>query len=189
MTHPYQDDHAEVLLEDLLAWLRTKPKLRALTEAVGSQLQELEESYLDLREERTLDAAIGEQLEQLGVLVGEPRGSLADEDYRRFIQARILSNLCEGTPDEQLANLRILAGPLAPGTDVEYRRRGVAAFSLAYERGAALTAAVFARVGSHMLSVAPAGVTLEHVEGELPAFRFDVGPGFDQGQLGRLLPT
>jgi hypothetical protein len=187
MTHPYRDDHATALAEDLLSWLRGQPKMLALTSAVGSQVQELEDSLLDLRQDRLIAGAIGEQLEQFGVLVGEPRGSLADEDYRRFIQARILSNLCEGTPDELMTILRIIAGPVATGTDVVYRRRSVASFSLEYERGAALPADAAVRVGLQMVSVSPAGVELDVVEGVTPAFRFDAGPGFDLGKLGKLI--
>jgi hypothetical protein len=189
MTHPYQPDHETIMLDELLAWFRTKPKLRALVEGIADQVQELEESFRELREERLLSAATGAQLDQYGRVVGEQRGALSDADFAKFIEARILTNTSEGDVDRLLAILRIIAGPLTAGTDVEYTPLYAAAFQMSVIRDVPLTATMAARIVAQMLDVTPAGVGVEIIEGPgADTFRFDVGPGFDVGKLAWILP-
>lgn len=200
-SHPYQPDHAAELADELIAYLRTKPRIAALGEALGSQLQELEESLLDLRDERTLDVAVGEQLDQYGRLVGEQRGALADDEFRRFIAARILSNTSQGVPDRLIDVIRILAGPFALETPTTYTEpiyipRYPAGYTLTVIREPpALTAAMKERIRAQMVSITPAGVEPVLIEAMFTAdgpFRFDCsavawGAGFDVGELAGLI--
>ena len=187
-SHPYQADHAGELAGELIAYLRTKPRLAALGAGLGSQLQELEESLLDLRDERTLAVAVGAQLDQYGRLVRELRGALADADFRRFVEARILSNTCEGEADRLIQVLRILAGPLTAGTDVAYAPQYPAGCQLAVTRDTPLAAAMASRIAAQMVSITPAGVGLGLIESTPAAFTLDTGPALDEGELSRLIP-
>ena len=190
--HPHQADHAGQLLDELLSWFRTKPKLSALAAAVGAQLQELEDSYLALRDERLLSNATGAQLDQYGRLVGESRGGLDDDDFRRFIEARILTNTSEGNADRLMAIFRIIAGPEAgnTGAEVRYTPKFPAGYLMTIGRNSPLSASVASRINAQMGSVTPAGVEYTLIESKWDndgPFRFDAGPGFDLGELSRLI--
>lgn len=58
--------------------------------------QELEDVYWDIFNSRILDTAIGDQLDNLGKIVGEPRNARADVDYRAAIRIRIRVNRSQG---------------------------------------------------------------------------------------------
>jgi hypothetical protein len=190
-SHPYQADHLGELLDELLAYFRTRGRFGALASALASQLQELEESLQELRDERTLDVAAGAQLDQYGLLVGEPRGGLTDAEYRRFIDARLLANTSGGDVDRILDIIRIVTQTL--DVDVRYRLIGSGpAYTLEIVRLGHLTGERLARVLGLLDAISPAGTAYRFVEGIHPAmsdgpFRFDSGPGFDRGFLSTLL--
>ncbi len=75
------------------------------------QLETLEEELIALRDERTVDASVGVQLDGLGAIVGVDRGALAnDDEYRAVIRAKIRVNNSDGTP-EDLLKIATLAIP------------------------------------------------------------------------------
>ena len=74
-----------------------KPRFRALLCVYVSQIQDAEDAGWQLATERTIDAAVGVQLDGLGDIVGQPRQGLSDDDYRPLIRARIKANNSEGT--------------------------------------------------------------------------------------------
>ena len=192
MAHPYQADHEGVALTELLSQFNSdaKPNINGLTVGLMGEVQVVEDNTLDLREDRLLSTAIGAQLDVFGRLVGEPRGDLTDDQYRRFIQARIMANLAEGTPDELLAIWTIIAGPKTTGTTADYTRMGVAAYMLNIVRDGLLTAAEIAKIQDFFDDISPAGVGYGLVVGNGTGdgpFRFDSGPGFDTGKLALLL--
>jgi hypothetical protein len=68
-----------------------------------TQLEELEVAYFQLIDERTVETAVGEQLNVIGALVGEDRFGRDDEDYRVAIKGRIRLNLSSGTTEDIIA--------------------------------------------------------------------------------------
>lgn len=190
-SHPYQADHLGELLDELLSWFRGRGRFGALATALASQIQELEESLLDLRAERTLDVAAGAQLDQYGLLVGEPRGGLTDAEYRQFIDARLLANTSGGNVDRILDVVRLVTQTLV--VDVLYRLLGSGpAYTLEIVRTGHMTGERLARALALLDAISPAGTAYRFVEGIEPAlsdgpFRFDSGAGFDRGMLGTLL--
>lgn len=190
MATPTQPDHVgEALEEELLVQFRNKTNWTGFLTGLLDPVQDLEDDVLLLRTERLLSTAVGEQLAQYGRLVGEDQGALTEAEWRRFIAARILSNLCEGTPDELITILRIIAAPLTAGTDVIYQLLPPACYELTVLRDAPMGAALAVRVAEQMLALTPAGVGSQVVEADgASPFRFDSGPGFDVGKLARILP-
>lgn len=59
--------------------------------------QSIEDTLQQLLTERSVDLAIGAQLDLVGKLVGESRGGLDDDTYRLYIRARIATNRSNGT--------------------------------------------------------------------------------------------
>lgn len=171
----YIGDHAERAVAAALAQDRFRPRLRALLEAMGEGAQTQEDQFFDLLVSRGLDMATGAALNQWGAIVGEQRGALGDDDYRRFIRARILANICEGTPDELLAIFALVTGP----SDVRYFLHPPAGFRLQAARTAPLSDVVVRRVRRLMQSIKPAGVSMVLTESTPASMLFGVaGRGF-----------
>ena len=189
MADPYQSSHLTEAVDELLSQFRQRANILGYVTGLMVPMQALEDNALLLRTERLLSTAVGAQLDRYGDLVGEPRGSLADADYRRFVQARILANLNGGNGDRMIEVFRLIAGPKTTGTAVAYAQVGVGpAYSLTILRDAPLATDVASRVADTMDAIRPAGVghRLVEADGAL-AFQFDVGPGFDLGELSALI--
>lgn len=110
--------HVEEGISHLIEFFRNGPRNRAVLTAVLSQAQEIEDAFWQLYTERSIDVAVGEQLNILGRIVGELRGDRADEDYRAAIRVRILVNSSDGKP-EQLIAIVLGISPLAVVTFTE----------------------------------------------------------------------
>src|SRR5687768_16247400 len=64
--------------------------------------QDLENCLQQLRLYRFVDTAEGDQLDIIGRIVGLDREGLDDDDYRRYIRARIAANNSNGTIEDLL---------------------------------------------------------------------------------------
>jgi hypothetical protein len=103
--------HVEQALELLLEQFKGSPKLAGLLRAYIGQVQNLEDLLHTLLSERTLETAVGEQLDVLGRIVNQSRGSLDDDGYRVWLRARIALNRSSGTPEDVMGLMtRILPG-------------------------------------------------------------------------------
>ena len=118
--------------------------------------------------------------------MGETRGILGDVDYRRFIQARILVNVCKSTPDELIAIWKLVMDSarvrlVVPGAPAFY--------SLEAIRGSWLTEGLRRRVRRIMADCKPAGVAMELIEALPGPFGLDNTflpvSGFGAGVLAR----
>ena len=155
-------DHAEQARK-ALAWpLRSKPRAAALAEALGGACQPWEDFLLGLLTGGTLANATGVLLDQWGDLVGEPRGVLlADDDYRPFVEARILANRSSGTVNELLRIVRLVT---APTLKIEYVPLSVAGFAISVYRQDWMTDVRRQRARRLLADITPAGVTGEWYE-------------------------
>lgn len=155
-------DH-DVLASDSLPFaLRYKPRAFALARALGGAVQVAEDLLFELAAGTGLDLAIGVHLDQWGRLANEPRGVLTnDEQYRRFVKARILANRSRGTPDDLIEILALIA---APYRKIEYVDLLPAGLVLSVYRDDWLAEPVRRRVRRMMDSIAPAGRTFELYE-------------------------
>jgi len=89
----------EDIVEQTLARIpssRRKEVLQAFTESYAEATQELEDVVGDCILFRSLDSAVGVQLDQYGSLLTEPRDGLTDVEYRSVLRAKILSNSSNG---------------------------------------------------------------------------------------------
>jgi len=80
--------------------------------ALINPIQAVEEGFQDLLTERAIDTAFGAQLDQLGVIVNQPRDGLSDDDYRRFIRARVAANRSSGVTEQLIRIAQLLVGDL-----------------------------------------------------------------------------
>lgn len=188
MADAYQADHAAEAEDELLVQFR-QPNAIGLVRGLAAPVQTVENHVRDLRTGRLLDDAEGAQLDQLGRIVGCQRGDLEDGDYRRFIGAQILANICEGNPDALIRIYEIVTGDQTDDEPVVYRQLLGPAFQLTAIRDEPLADSVRDRVVALMRSVKPGGVGMDLIEGGSGSstFRFDSGPGLGTGKLARLL--
>lgn len=99
--------HVEDGLDLLLDQFKGKPRLRGWLASYLRQVQLLEDAIYDVIVARMIARAVGDQLDQIGRLVGERRLDRNDTIYRVFIRARILTNRSNGTAPELLAILAL----------------------------------------------------------------------------------
>ena len=71
--------------------------------------QELQDVLWQLKTERWLSTAIGEQLDEIGEILGLPRNpGESDEDYRERLQFQIFVNISSGTPEDIIRAIQFL---------------------------------------------------------------------------------
>ena len=106
-------DFVTKLKQDLVEQFRGKANIEALMEVVGIELQEVFDFYEQLRTQRSVDTAVGKQLDGVGdiaVMTRKEAGQLAgnpipfevidDDTYRQYLIYKILKNTCDCTyPD------------------------------------------------------------------------------------------
>jgi hypothetical protein len=90
----------------LLTQFHDSPNLNAVQDAFLEQIAELETVFEQLR--NLIDQAAGAQLDMLGRIVGQKRLGMNDEDYRLWIDARILLNKSRGIESDMRELLKAL---------------------------------------------------------------------------------
>ena len=101
-------DHVGEAVAQLPEQWKEKPKTVAFLSALVRPWQGVEDAFWQLLVERTLDAAIGAQLDRLGARVGQSRAGYLDDDYRRQIRARIVTNRSRGVPRDLIKIARLI---------------------------------------------------------------------------------
>lgn len=157
----YIPDHEDRAWGRLLSQDQTKPRLVALLTAFGTTVQDAEDTLFDVLVSRVLDDSTGAVLDRWGAIVGERRDGLGDEDYRRFVKARILVNIGDSTVDELIVIWQIITGP---SLHVRYMPMHPAGYHMHVVRRAFMAETVRARVRRMMEQARPAGVVSEMVE-------------------------
>jgi hypothetical protein len=102
-----RNDIAAEMLDRLPAQFR-KPRIQAFVRALANQIQKLEQTDYDLWFRRMLDNAEDVDLNNLGAIVGEERQGRLDDEYRRYIRARIKVNRSNGKLNQLLGILALL---------------------------------------------------------------------------------
>ncbi len=96
------------------------PLLQALLTSYIRQIQYIEDATWQVAEDRWLTTAEGQQLDNLGDILQQPRTSSDDELYRSRLRARILINKACGTAEELIHLARMLVDEDATFELVEY---------------------------------------------------------------------
>lgn len=85
-----------------------KANVQGLVEAIMQNIQVIESIYRQLLDERSVYTAIGVQLDNIGVIVGEARAGKDDGAYRQSILNQIAINAADGTAESILSLLRVI---------------------------------------------------------------------------------
>ena len=179
-------DHNEDIkgqaLDRLPYQFRDKAYWTGLLEALLPSIQEVEDVLYDLIVDRFLEGALGAQLDQYGDLLDEGRQGLSDDEFRRILRSRILSNRSTGA----IEDLVKLASRVTGSEVVRLFNIFPAFMSIEYVVPASDSAA-FRKIVVRLLERATsAGVGLKVVEGVTGYFGFAGDPralGFGEGKL------
>jgi hypothetical protein len=119
MALTYISDRVERALARLPQQHKDKANIRALVSALVGPAQAIEDAIWQLYTLRRVDTAEGVQLDLLGDVVGQPRDGLSDDDYRRYIRARIATNRSLGVVEDLIKITRLVVGDDALRVEVE----------------------------------------------------------------------
>lgn len=98
-----------------------------LIKAICTLGQEAEDVNWQLKTQRWLSTAIGQQLDEIGIILGLPRNvNESDESYRERLQFQIFINVSSGTPEQVIAALAFFT----KSTHIGYFERDYAFFQL-----------------------------------------------------------
>ena len=174
-------DHVARALARLPDQFKGKTKLELLLTTFIEPFQEIEDVFWQLLVERTLDVAIGKQLDDIGAIVQFFRDGANDDTYRRLLRARIKVLRSRGTGDELLQITRLIINdatatvtlvPEYPAAlviriDAQPLAQEIAEMAIGFLRKAASGGV---RIILEFTTLATAGL-----------FRWDTGPGWDSG--------
>lgn len=186
MTHPSKITDMKALCVGYLLWqFRASPNLVELIEIFADEVQSCEDTYHELVDERTLDDAVGAQLDQYGTVCTWPRAGLDDDEYRSMLKVANVMHATHG--DIETASYVISKLVEVP---VRYIQKGQAHAEWQWLRATALPQENIDLLNSIMDRIVPAGVSWSLVEGVTsesePAKQFDTaGAGFDGGHFAR----
>jgi hypothetical protein len=120
-THLRNADHVGDALARLAGQFAGATRLRGLVTALATETQALEDAAWQVFA-ATLAAATDDALDQVGAVLGMPRGVLADDDYRAVLRATARARRSSGTLPDILATAALLFGesPTAPPAALAY---------------------------------------------------------------------
>lgn len=125
-TLPEPENHLQAIESYSLEQYKGSRVLSILMQALTSELQRVEDTFLDLQLKRFIPTAFGYTLDRMGTIVGSLRNFKNDNDYRTDILVRTFINNSGGTPEDIISVIRILYSP----RKIEYREIYPANFSL-----------------------------------------------------------
>lgn len=103
------DNHVEQGLERRLEQWKDKTNLEKVLIALSTGYQEIEGMFFDLCDKRlNINEAEGEQLDQIGTIVGQERLGFDDDFYRILLQARIGANVSNGEAERVIDTIKLL---------------------------------------------------------------------------------
>jgi hypothetical protein len=110
-------DYSSVARVRLAGRINQKPLVEAVATSLPKQLTIVEATLDQLKNERSIDTAIGVQLDRVGEIVGEPRNGRDDETYRQYIKFRVFVNVSKGRPHDVSYATRFIT----QGDDIQYQ--------------------------------------------------------------------
>jgi hypothetical protein len=131
------EDPTVTAIDLLLSEYKGQPLYEALIGADAALAKNLYDLLVDVRLKiLSIADAEGEGLDRIGKIVGEPRWTTDDDEYRLTLRAAVLVNRSNGTLPQLLKILRLLADiENEPGAYVEIRETGTARIYVEIVRG------------------------------------------------------
>lgn len=155
--------------------------------ALIAPAQDIENMFQQLLTQRGVNTAVGVQLDQVGELVGCVRAGNADETYRLYIKAQILTNQSCGQINRLLQICRLIINDPNATLVAHYETSATVIIRVGVD---AITYATASGLIGFLRAAKSGGVRLVLQFSEYPAdetFTLDSGPGLDLGHLAGAL--
>lgn len=112
----FRDTNEASAIERTEQQFKESPNYLAFLKALTQELDELEASSQELLLERSLDLAVGVNLDNIGGILNIPREARGDEEYRVLLKVFATSRSASGTPTDVM----IAAQVITNSTNVNY---------------------------------------------------------------------
>lgn len=112
MSVDYVSDWRTRLRSRMYEQFKGLSKITAWIDAIAVQAQALEDASQAVLTIIDIDASVGAQLDNLGRLIGQPRGGVNDVTYRLYLRARLAARRSKGTSEDLYTVFRALFGDL-----------------------------------------------------------------------------
>lgn len=119
--------HAALAVARLPSQFQNSPNLKKLVAILANRFQGPEDALWQIREQRKLSNAIGQQLDNIGQIVGLPRTGAPDTLYRLLLAVQIVLNRSKGAPADILKPFGLV---FPAGTVIRFIPEYPAAFRL-----------------------------------------------------------
>ena len=182
MTLAKNSNHVEEALANRIEQFKDKVRFGDLLTSYVEEVQSIEDALLEIQNETELPDAAGQQLDNIGEIVGEERFGRSDLQYRTALSARIQLNLSEGTREDIINLMLAVSG----GVPVQITEFFPAAFIAALLDPIDPNVVDIDRIASFVRSGKPAGVNFVVTFGVVGSFQYDgpAGTGYDEGKYG-----
>jgi hypothetical protein len=185
--YPHIPDHADRAVALLGSSFRT-PGFEALVRACVAPVQVMEDFCAAVYTGLNVDSATGYALELLGALVGEQRGTLADDEYRRLVKAKARALRSTGAVVDALAVANLALAPDGGARVVELPPCYYEV-TLPADPSREFSAEMRVRVRRVLELARPAGWGAQYIYHVANPFAFDGPPelGWDEGGFADIL--
>lgn len=103
-------NHTQQALNRLMEQYRDLPRMTGVITALVDQIQDLEDAVFSLDQGRQLMFAVGQQLDNIGIIIGLQRNGLSDMEYLIFLLGTIAENYSDTTIETILGIVQSLFG-------------------------------------------------------------------------------
>ena len=103
-------DHIAEAKKKLLYQFQDKKRINIILNAITKQLNDIEDTFEDMKTKRGLNNAVGKQLDIIGKYKNVDRQGLVDEEYRQAIRNQIAVDSSKGLCVDALLAAKIILG-------------------------------------------------------------------------------
>lgn len=167
-------DHEQEAVDRLIQQYKDKPNVVGFIRAMTRQTQEMEQVIIDMFLNRSINDSVGQQLDELGTIVGIERQGFDDDFYRILIRFKIGQNISRGEPERIISTMKLIS----EAGLVHYQNLGSGNIGLGVDVDLDPTLIDF--IFDNMQRVVMAGIRIDFITSFCPddeSFSFDgVGP-------------
>ena len=149
-------DHSLSAKEVALEQFKNSSSLNNIISIISKQLDILEDELWNLIDKRSIETATGEQLDEIGIIVGESRLGRTDSEYRAAIQTRITINNAGGDRN----TIIFIAKQLTGATKITLIESFPGKLFLFFEGFSSIDYSQMDRIRENILRAMPVGVDL-----------------------------
>jgi hypothetical protein len=171
---PTEKDYIERVTDGSIELFRNSPVFNTIINGILDQVNDAEEMFFQLLDERSIDNATGATLDIIGIILGKQRYSLqTDDSYRLDLKSWIRYLFSQG----EINTLIFVLKELTDSNTVILQEYFPGHVIMLFD-GTILNVD---NLISTINKTAAAGVRVDITPYTPTSFRFDSGPGYDQG--------